>query len=63
MESPYDCATNTSATAVSDNRSLKRSSKNGGITFPLVDVPAPFERLEHPDRLGKIIIEIAAASK
>lgn len=31
--------------------------------FPLADVPAAFERLEHPDRLGKIIIKISEASK
>lgn len=31
--------------------------------FPLADVPAAFDRLEDPDRLGKIIIQIAEPSK
>lgn len=50
-------------------RRLVNAFTSGGFTpqidsvFPLADVPAAFERLEHPDRLGKIIIEIAEASK
>lgn len=31
--------------------------------FPLAEVPAAFDRLEDPDRLGKVIIDIAGASK
>lgn len=30
--------------------------------FPLAEVPAAFDRLEHPDRLGKVIIDIAGAA-
>lgn len=50
-------------------RRLVNAFTSGGFTpqidsvFPLADVPAAFERLEHPDRLGKIIIEISEASK
>lgn len=28
-------------------------------TFPLDQVPAAFDRLEHPDRRGKIVISVA----
>lgn len=50
-------------------RRLVNAFTSGGFTpqidsvFPLAEVPAAFERLENPDRLGKIIIEIAEPSK
>jgi NADPH:quinone reductase-like Zn-dependent oxidoreductase len=50
-------------------RRLVKAYTSGGFTpqidsvFPLADVHAAFERLVHPDRLGKIIIKIKEASK
>lgn len=50
-------------------RRLVSAFTSGGFSpqidsvFPLAEVPAAFARLEHPDRLGKIIIEIAETSK
>lgn len=46
-------------------RRLIRAFEGGALqphidsTFPLDQVPAAFDRLDHPDRLGKIVISIA----
>ncbi|MFD2250786.1 NADPH:quinone reductase-like Zn-dependent oxidoreductase [Pseudochelatococcus lubricantis] len=50
-------------------RRLIRAWESGGFTplidsvFPLTEVPAAFARLEHPARLGKIVIRIAESTE